>query len=49
MHLFGTEFFSCTNADTKENGLVGISKQKVIIFHETTSDQNFVIDNVFLS
>ena len=29
LELFGMEFLSCTNTDTKENGLIGISKDRV--------------------
>lgn len=33
MELFGMEMFSCVNADTKESGLIGISKYKVVSTH----------------
>ena len=29
LELFGMEFLSCTNMDTKEKGLIGVSKEKV--------------------
>jgi hypothetical protein len=29
LNLFGTEFLSCINFDTKEKGLLGVSKEKV--------------------
>ena len=29
LELFGMEFLSCTNTETKENGLIGISKDRV--------------------
>ena len=29
LELFGMEFLSCTNTDTKENGLIGVSKDRV--------------------
>ncbi len=29
LELFGMEFLSCTNTDTKEKGLIGVSKNKV--------------------
>lgn len=29
LELFGMEFLSCTNTDTKDKGLIGISKDKV--------------------
>ena len=29
LELFGMEFLSCTNIETKENGLIGVSKDRV--------------------
>ena len=29
LELFGMEFLSCTNTETKENGLIGVSKDRV--------------------
>ena len=29
LELFGMEFLSCTNTETKEKGLIGVSKDKV--------------------
>ena len=47
MNFFGTEFFSCTNWDTKEKGLVGVSKNQVwkynFKYHLACSKYNFVL------
>ena len=32
LELFGMEFLSCTNIDTKEKGLIGVSKDKVSVW-----------------
>ena len=29
LELFGMEFLSCTNTESKENGLIGVSKDRV--------------------
>ncbi len=31
LELFGVEFLSCVNIDTKEDGLIGISNDKVCL------------------
>ena len=35
LELFGMEFLSCTNIDTKENGLIGVSKDRVSLTSAT--------------
>lgn len=42
LELFGMEFLSCTNNDTKENGLIGISKDRVSLLYQSL-DQWFCI------
>lgn len=40
LELFGMEFLSCTNIDTKDKGLIGVSKDKVslLIAPDMTED-----------
>lgn len=33
LELFGMEFLSCTNTETKDNGLIGVSKDRVRPFY----------------
>ncbi|XP_019848741.1 PREDICTED: fermitin family homolog 1-like [Amphimedon queenslandica] len=39
-HLFGMEFFSCSNTEIKEKGLVGISKEKILFLHSNNKKKN---------
>lgn len=43
LELFGMEFLSCTNTDTKENGLIGVSKDR-IVFLPHKKKKNFCWD-----
>ncbi|CAI7995568.1 Talin-2 [Geodia barretti] len=43
LQLFGMEFLSCTNIETKENGLIGVSKDRVV-FLPHKKKKNFCWD-----
>jgi len=47
LELFGMEFFSSTNVDTKDNGLVGVSKNRVMfLFHKKKKNLCWDIDTL---
>jgi hypothetical protein len=48
LELFGMEFLSCTNTETKENGLIGISKDRVV-FLPHKKKKNFCWDMATLT